>query len=76
VVALGVTTQKQTPAVLVMVTLISDGRYDALYLRNYANIRIKDGLARLSGVGQIQQFGSGDYAMRLWLDPNKLASRD
>jgi multidrug efflux pump len=75
VVALGVTTQKQTPAVLVMVTLISDGRYDALYLRNYANIRIKDELARLSGVGQIQQFGSGDYAMRVWLDPNKLASR-
>jgi multidrug efflux pump len=75
VVALGVTTQKQTPAFLVMVTLISDGRYDPLYLRNYANIKIKDELARLPGVGQIQQFGSGDYAMRVWLDPNKVASR-
>ena len=75
VVALGVTTQKQSPAFLLLVTLISDGRYDALYLRNYANIKIKDGLARLSGVGQIRQFGSGDYAMRVWLDPNKVASR-
>src|ERR1700742_2005999 len=75
VVALGVTTQKQSPAFLLLVTLISDGRYDALYLLNYANIKIKDGLARLSGVGQIRQFGSGDYAMRVWLDPNKVASR-
>ena len=75
VVALGVTTQKQSPAFLLLVTLISDGRYDALYLRNYANIKIKDELARLSGVGQIRQFGSGDYAMRVWLDPNKVASR-
>ena len=75
VVALGVTTQKQSPAFLVMITLDSDGRYDALYLRNYANIKIKDELARIPGVGQIRQFGSGDYAMRVWLDPNKVASR-
>jgi len=56
---------------LVLVTLISDGRYDALYLRNYANIRVKDQIARLPGVGEIRQFGSGDYAMRVWLDPDK-----
>src|SRR6266436_4577804 len=75
VVSLGVTTHKQSPAFLVLVTLISDGRYDALYLRNYANIRVKDQIARLPGVGEIQQFGSGDYAMRVWLDPDKVASR-
>src|SRR5712671_4961465 len=75
VVSLGVTTQKQSPAFVVMVTLNSDGRYDSLYLRNYANIRVKDQIARLPGVGQIQQFGSGDYAMRVWLDPDKVASR-
>src|SRR5882672_613023 len=76
VVALGVTTQKQSPTFAVMVTPYSpDGRYDALYLRNYANIKIKDELARLPGVGQIRMFGGGDYAMRVWLDPNKVASR-
>src|SRR5437016_10183313 len=75
VVSLGVTTQKQSPAFLVMVTLISHGEYDALYLRNYANIKVKDELARLPGVGQIRMFGGGDYAMRVWLDPNRVASR-
>src|SRR6266446_4835831 len=76
VVALGVTTQKQSPTFAVMVTPYSpDGRYDALYLRNYANIKIKDELARLRGVGQIRLFGGGDYAMRVWIDPNKVASR-
>src|SRR6266853_1692140 len=74
--ALGVTTQKQSPTFAVMVTPYSpDGRYDALYLRNYANIKIKDELARLPGVGQIRMFGGGDYAMRVWLDPNRVASR-
>ena len=76
VVSLGVTTQKQSPTFLVMVQLLSpNGTYDALYLRNYANIKIKDELARLPGVGQVQIFGSGDYAMRIWLDPDKIASR-
>src|SRR6266404_3216617 len=76
VVALGVTTQKQSPTFAVMVTPYSpDGRYDALYLRNYANIKIKDELARLRGIGQIRMFGGGDYAMRIWIDPNKVASR-
>ena len=59
-----------------MVQLLSpDGKYDALYLRNYANIKVKDELARLPGVGQVQIFGSGDYAMRIWLNPDKIASR-
>ena len=75
VVSLGVTTQKQSPAFLTLITLISDGKYDPLYLRNYANIRVKDQLARIPGVGQIRLFGGGDYAMRVWLDPNKIASR-
>ncbi len=75
VVSLGVTTQKQSPAFLTLITLISDGKYDPLYLRNYANIRIKDQLARIPGVGQIRLFGGGDYAMRVWLDPDKVASR-
>src|SRR5260370_1691533 len=52
-----------------------DGRYDSLYLRNYAVIQIKDGLARLPGMGDVRVFGSGDYAMRLWLDPGKIAAR-
>ena len=75
VVSLGVTTQKQSPAFLVLVTLISKGQYDALYLRNYANIKVKDELTRLPGVGQIRMFGGGDYAMRVWLDPDRIASR-
>jgi multidrug efflux pump len=76
VVRLGVTTQKQSPSFLVLITLISpDRKYDALYLRNYINIKIKDQIARVPGVGQVQLFGGGDYAMRIWLDPNKVASR-
>ena len=76
VVRLGVTTQKESPNFLVLVQLLSpNGTYDALYLRNYANIKIKDELARLPGVGQVQIFGSGDYAMRIWLDPDRIASR-
>jgi Cation/multidrug efflux pump len=58
-----------------LITLISDGKYDPLYLRNYANIRVKDQLARIPGVGQIRLFGGGDYAMRVWLGPDKIASR-
>ncbi len=77
VVSLGVTTQKQSPTLpCVLINLLSpDGKYDALYLRNYANIKVKDELARLPGVGQVQLFGSGDYAMRIWLDPDKIAVR-
>ncbi len=72
----GVTTQKQSPVFLMVVHLTSrDGKYDSLYLRNYMRLHVKDELARIPGVGDAQQFGGGDYAMRLWLDPDKVAAR-
>ena len=72
----GVTTQKQSPTFLMVVHLTSpSGKYDTLYLRNYARLHVKDRLARIQGVGDAQIFGGGDYAMRAWLDPDKLASR-
>ncbi len=73
----GVTTQKQSPTFLMVVHLTSpDGKYDTLYLRNYARLHVKDALARIPGVGDAQVFGGGDYAMRAWLDPDKIAARD
>ncbi len=72
----GVTTQKQSPTFLMVVHLTSpDGRYDTLYLRNYARLHVRDRLARIQGVGEAQLFGGGDYAMRAWLDPDKIAAR-
>src|ERR1700676_2921137 len=72
----GLVTQKRSPDLTMVVFLRSvDRRYDSLYLRNYAVIQIKDVLARLPGMGDVQVFGSGDYAMRLWLDPGKIAAR-
>ncbi len=74
---LGVTTIKSSPDLTMVVHLFSpDGRYDDVYVRNYATLQIKDSLARIGGVGQVQVFGSGDYAMRVWLDPDKIASRN
>ncbi|HVE16493.1 MAG TPA: multidrug efflux RND transporter permease subunit, partial [Chthoniobacterales bacterium] len=73
---LGVTTTKQSPDLTLVVHLTSPtGRYDEIYLRNYATLQVKDVLARIPGAGSVQVFGSGDYAMRVWLDPNKVASR-
>ena len=72
----GVVTNKATPDLTMVVHLISpDKRYDMLYLSNYAQLRIKDNLARIDGVGDVPMFGSGPYAMRVWLDPEKVASR-
>ena len=72
----GVTTQKQSPTMTLVVHLDSpSGRYDSLYLRNYAQLKVKDELSRLPGVGQVQIFGAGEYAMRIWLDPTKVAAR-
>lgn len=72
----GVTTQKQSPTPLMYVSLVSpDNRYDSLYLRNYVTLQIKDELSRIPGIGGIKLLGAGDYAMRVWLDPSKLASR-
>jgi len=73
----GVTTKKKSPSILLCVNLISpDKSRDLLYLSNYATIQVKDALARLSGVGDAQLLGARDYSMRVWLDPEKLASRD
>ncbi|MGV3709779.1 MAG: efflux RND transporter permease subunit [Gemmatimonas sp.] len=72
----GVTTVKSSPDLTMVVHLVSpDDRYDMTYLRNYATLQVKDALARINGVGQVQIFGSGDYAMRVWLDPQKIAAR-
>ncbi|MBB3277988.1 MULTISPECIES: multidrug efflux RND transporter permease subunit [unclassified Pseudoxanthomonas] len=72
----GVTTQKQSPVFLMVVHLVSkDGKYDSLYLRNYMRLHVKDEMARITGVGDAQAFGGGDYAMRIWLDPDKVAAR-
>ncbi|MCI5108114.1 MAG: efflux RND transporter permease subunit, partial [Pseudomonadales bacterium] len=74
---LGVVTLKASPDLTLVVNLTSpDGRYDMLYLRNYAILNIRDRLARLPGVGQVQLFGAGDYAMRLWLNPDAIAERN
>ncbi len=73
---LGVSTVKSSPNFIMVVHIVSpDGRYDELYLRNYAVLQIKDRLARIAGVGQAEVFGGGDYAMRIWLDPQKIAAR-
>jgi hydrophobe/amphiphile efflux-1 (HAE1) family protein len=74
--ALGVTTEKRSPDITMVVHLVSpDGRYDPVYLRNYALLNVRNELARLPGAGQVAVFGAGDYAMRIWLDPNKVAAR-
>src|SRR5580765_7246769 len=73
---LGITTLKASPDLTMVVHLFSpDGRYNDVYLRNYAVLQVRDELARIPGVGQIQVFGSGDYSIRVWLDPNKVAAR-
>src|SRR5690242_19706714 len=73
----GVTTTKQSPDLTMVVHLFSpNGRYDEVYLRNYATLQVKDVLARIPGAGDVQVFGSGDYAMRLWLNPDQLAARN
>src|ERR1700753_1579316 len=72
---IGLITQKRSPDLTMVVFLKSvDGRYDTLYLRNYAVIQVRDVLARLPGMGDVRVFGSGDYAMRIWLDPAKISS--
>src|ERR1043166_4616375 len=74
---LGVTTTKQSPDLTMVVHLFSpNSRYDEIYLRNYATLQVKDVLARIPGAGSVQVFGSGDYAMRVWLDPDQTAARN
>jgi hydrophobe/amphiphile efflux-1 (HAE1) family protein len=74
---LGVQVRKSTPDILLAVHLMSpDHSRSELYLSNYATLHVKDTLARLPGVGDVQLFGGRDYAMRIWLDPDKIAARN
>lgn len=73
----GVTVVKSSPDLTMVVHLISpDKSYDELYLRNYALMNVKDELAKIQGVGLVRLFGSGDYAMRIWLNPEKIAEKN
>ena len=70
----GITTRKRSPDILLLVTVYSpDGSRDNLYLTNYSNLHLKDEIARLDGMGDVGLFGGQDYAMRIWVDPGKLA---
>src|SRR5579859_3746336 len=74
---LGVTTTKQSPDLTMVVHLFSpNNQYDEVYIRNYATLQVKDVLARIPGAGDVQVFGSGDYAMRVWLNPDKIAAKN
>ena len=73
---IGVTTEKSSPNLTMVVHLVSpDNSRDALYLRNYGQLNVRDDLLRIPGMGSVILFGAGDYAMRVWLDPGKLAAR-
>ncbi|MFC3092865.1 multidrug efflux RND transporter permease subunit [Alteromonas sediminis] len=72
---LGVVTQKSSPDLTMVVHVTSpDDAYDMLYLSNYARLNVKDELARIEGVGDVQLFGAGEFSMRIWLDPEKVAN--
>jgi multidrug efflux pump len=73
---IGVTTEKQAPNLTMVVHLLSpDNSRDALYLRNYGQLQVRDELLRIRGMGSVLLFGAGDYAMRIWLNPQQLAAR-
>ena len=73
---IGVTTKKQSPDITMVVHLVSpDGSLDSLFTSNYALLQVRDELARVDGVGDINVFGAREYSMRIWLDPNKISSR-
>ena len=73
---IGVTTKKQSPDITMVVHLVSpDGSLDQLFTSNYALLQIRDELARLDGVGDINVFGAREYSMRIWLDPHQLSAR-
>jgi multidrug efflux pump len=75
--ATGVTTKKQSPDILLAIGIYSpDGRFDQLYLSNYATIQLQPELSRLPGISEVRMFGQRDYSMRIWLDPDKLAIRN
>jgi multidrug efflux pump len=71
----GVVVRKRSPDFTMAVSMVSpDGRYDDLYLSNYALLQVSDYLARVKGVGDVQFFGARDYSMRIWLNPDKIAA--
>jgi multidrug efflux pump len=73
---IGITTEKASPDLMMVVHLVSpDARYDMLYLSNFAYLQVRDELSRIGGVGSAQVFGAGEYSMRVWLDPDRLAGR-
>src|SRR4051794_40267715 len=73
---IGVTTKKQSPDITMVVHLVSpDGSLDSVFTSNYALLQIRDELARLPGVGDVNVFGAREYSMRIWLDPDKVAAR-
>ena len=72
----GITVKKQSSNILLVISLTSEsGKYPPLFLSNYANLRLRDDLSRVAGVGEVQIKGAGSYSMRVWLDPDKLAAR-
>lgn len=74
---LGITTKKISPDMLMVVNMYSPNKtYDQTYMGNYATLQLKDELARIKGIGDIQVFGAAEYAMRIWLDPDKIANFD
>src|SRR5271169_3188621 len=74
---LGVITRKRSPSIAMLVSLVSpSGKYDPVYLSNYAYLHVRDVLARLPGVGDSTIFGARDYCMRIWIDPNKASARN
>ena len=73
---IGLTIKKASPDITLVAALYSpDNSHDTLFMSNYATLQLRDEIARLPGVGDIKIFGVRDYSMRLWLDPDKLASR-
>ncbi len=74
---LGIAVTKRSPSITLVVHIVStDGRYDDLYLGNYAALHVKDVIARLPGVGDVLVFGASDYSMRVWINPDKAAARN
>ena len=71
----GVTVQKKSSNIVMMLTLGGDSIYDGLYLANYANLNLVDQLTRVPGVGAVNVMGAGDYSMRIWLDPEAMRIR-
>jgi len=72
----GVTVNKRSPDLLLVVHMISPhNTYDAVYISNYALLNVRDELARIKGVGDVTLFGSREYSMRIWLDPERIAER-